>query len=99
MTFFGALTNVTIAVSQPVSDPAAAVAMALSGSLTLNNGTPLAMTGTKEGNVWNMSGNNGTVIASVHQTLTSATTGTGDFTLQIGPPSNTGTVGLNLTKS
>jgi len=96
---FGSNANLTLAVSQPTSDSGLTGVQALSGTLTIDDGTPLAMTGTKQGNTWTMSGNAGATIATVHQTLTSAAAGTGDFTLQVGPSSNKGTVPLNLQKS
>jgi hypothetical protein len=98
-TMFGGLTNVTVSVSQATSDPGLTAVLPLTGTLTLNSGTPLAMTGTKQGNAWTMSGNTGDTIASIHQTLTSATTSAGDFTLQVGPATNKGTVPLNFVKS
>jgi hypothetical protein len=98
-TMFSTPTNVTVAVNQATSDPGLTAVEALTGTLTLNNGTPLAMTGTKQGNSWTMSGNAGATIATIHQNLTSATASAGDFTLQVGPPSNKGTVVLNLQKS
>ncbi|HUT76167.1 MAG TPA: hypothetical protein VM285_00680 [Polyangia bacterium] len=96
-TFFGSPTAVTLAVTQPTSD--SAVALGLTGMLSLNNGAPLAVSGTKDGDAWTVSGNNGTTILTIRQTLTSATASTGDLTLQVGPPSNKGTVPLDLTKS
>ena len=96
---FGSTVAVTLSVTQATSGRAAFTAQALTGMLTLNSGTPLPMTGTKNGDVWDLCGNAGTTIASIHQTLTSATESTGDLTLQIGPPSNKGTVSLALTKS
>ncbi len=98
-TIFGSATNMTVFVSQATSDKSLTTVEPLTGTLTLNNGTPVAMTGTKQGNTWSLSGNAGATIASVHQTLTSATDSSGDFTLQVGPPSNKGTVTLNLHKS
>jgi hypothetical protein len=98
-TMFGLPTNVTVAVSQATSDPSLTTVEPLTGTVTLDNGTPLSVTGTKQGNSWTVSGNAGATIATIHQTLTSAAAGTGDFTLQVGPPSNKGTVVLNLQKS
>lgn len=98
-TMFGSPTNVTVAINQPLSDPGLTAVQSLTGTLTLNNGTPVAMTGTKQGNSWSVSGNAGATIATIHQTLTSATASAGDFTLQVGAPTNKGTVALNLQKS
>jgi hypothetical protein len=98
-TIFGSATNMTLSISQATSDKSLTTTQPLTGTLTLNNGTPLPMTGTKQGNTWNVSGNAGATIATIHQTLTAATTSTGDFTLQVGPSTNKGTVPLALHKS
>ena len=98
-TIFGSPANMTLSITQATSDKSLTTVEPLTGTLTIGTGTPLAMTGTKQGNAWSVSGNTGDTIASIHQTLSSATTSTGDFTLQVGPPSNKGTVTLNLHKS
>lgn len=98
-TMFGAKTNVTLSISQATSNPGLNAVEPLTGTLAINNGAPLALTGSKQGNAWTVSGNNGATIVTIHQTLTAATTSAGDFTLQIGPSTNKGTVPLELQKS
>jgi hypothetical protein len=98
-TMFGAPTNVTLSINQPVSDTSLTGVQSLTGKLSLANGSPLAVTGSKQGDMWSVSGSAGSTIATVHQTLTSANASSGDFTLQVGSPNNQGTVALNLTKS
>ncbi len=98
-TVFGGPTNVTAAINQPISDPGLTAVQNLTGVLTLGNGTPVAMTGTKQGNSWSVSGNVGATIVTIHQVLTSATASAGDLTLQFGAPTEKATVVLNLQKS
>jgi hypothetical protein len=98
-TLFGVLTNVTLSISQPTSDSSLSGVQSLTGTVTLNTGSPLAVTGSKHGDSWDVSGNASSTIITVHQTLTSANSSSGDLTLQVGSPSNQGTVTLNLHKS
>ncbi len=96
---FGALTSVTLSISQPTSDSSLSGVQSLTGTVSLANGSPLAVTGSKQGDAWSVSGNSASTIITVHQALTSAGASSGDLTLQVGPPSNQGTVALDLHKS
>jgi len=103
--FFGVSTTVTVTTNQPVSGRSSTTnsgllsAQAITGTISLNGGTALNATGSKDDNGWSLSGAQGDTVVTLNQTLNSATTTTGTMTLQVGSPSNQATVGLNLTKS
>ena len=70
-------------------------AQALTGTIAAE-GT-ITVNGTKDGNVWNVSGNAGpSAIITVNQTLTSVNTSAGTLVVETG---TTETFNLNLTKS
>ena len=89
---------VTVTVHQAVSDSAESPAQALTGTVTLNGGSPGNLTGTKNGNGWSISGAADGVIGSIEQTLLSGSKSSGTISLTTGPPDPILTVDLKLTK-
>ena len=99
----GNILAVVVTVNQAVSGRSLAsssvrnAAQALTGTLFVEGEGTNPVNGTKDGNVWSVSGSFGSSIVTVNQALTSANTSAGNLVEEIGGATNT--FNLNLTRS